>query len=249
MDDMERYGDYNEIDTPPGSGKKLLILKIAVALICFSVIGVLIFRIVIANYYPKLAKTVYFDSVLTEFYNAKGGNIEVLTQNVRSEYDDPDEGNIFCDYLFVIKEAGQLQIAVRFNRSVEERLSAKFGGEHDALNKDIFTFRLVRNNPKYQDKADTFEPECVLGTLTVKKFDSKMQYGYYKLVFNGVDFDGAEHFGGAAAKWIRLETFLNTGGDICLDENKFTNNLIYENHETYNAFKVYELSGDEVPGK
>ncbi len=247
MDDMERYGDYNEIDAAPGSGKKLLFLKILVAVICFSVTGFLIFRIVSANNYPDFAKEVYFDSVLTEYYNSKGGDIEVLTQNIRSEYDDPDEGNIFCDKLFVIKEAGQLQIAVRFNRSVEENLKKKFGdGEYGVSEGTAFTFRLVRDNPK-SDKADSFSEECVLGTLTVKKFDTHLQYGYYKLVFNGVDFDGEDFFGGDAASWIRLETFIDDGSGECKDENKFTHNLIYENHNDYNRFDKYELK--ESPEK
>ncbi len=241
MEDMERYGDYNEIDTPPGSGKKLLILKIIVAVICFSVISLLIFRIIIANHYPDFAKKVYFDPVLEELYRSTGGDFEVLTQNIRSEYDDPDEGNIFCDKLFIIREADQLQVAVRFNRSVEEKLSELFGeGEYDVLGEGFFTFRLVRDNPN-SDKADSFAPECVLGTLTVKKFDTLMQYGYYKLVFNGVDFDGEEFFDGKAASWIRLETFLDDGTGVCKSENKFTNNLIYENHADYNRFDVYEM--------
>ena len=245
MEDMERYGDYNEIDTPPSGGKKLFVLKIVVALLCFSVIALLVFRIIMANHYPNFAKNIYFDPVLTEHYNQKGGNIEAVTQNIRTEYADPDEGNIFCDHLIVIREAGQLQIAVKFNRSVEETLIKKFGSSPDTSKETAFTFRIVRDNPE-SPSADTFDPRCVLGTLTVKKFDTGMQYGYYKLVFNGVDFDGAD-FGGAPASWIRLETFVNDGKDECNASLLFAKNVIYENHEAYNVFTPYELSAKEVP--
>lgn len=247
MEDMERYGDYNEIDTPPGSGKGLLALKIIVAILCFSVIGAMVFRIIVSNYYPPIAKNIYFDTVLTEYYNANGGRIDALTQNIRSEYDDSDEGNIFCDHLIVIKGAGQLQVAVRFNRSVVENLEKRFGaGDYDVMGGGVFIFRLVRSNPN-SERADEFSEECVLGTLDVAEFDTFMQYGYYKLVFNGVDFDGNEFFGGAGATWIRLETFLNDGSGECRDENKFTNNLIYENHSDYSKFDDYKLSRKERP--
>lgn len=248
MEDMERYGDYNEIDTPPGGGKKLLALKIFAALVCFSVIGVLIFRIAIANYYPRFAKTIYFDAALTEYYNATGGKIDARTQNLQSEYDDPEEGNIFCDHLIIVKGIGQLQIAVKFNKSVEEAIEKKLGASANVLSDGAFTFRLVRDNPD-EKAADTFSEKCVLGTLTVRKFDTGMQYGYYKLVFNGVDFDGADFFGGRAASWIRLETFIDDGSGKCKDGKKFTHNLIYQNDSVYNKFDEYKLSKKEVPGK
>jgi hypothetical protein len=76
-----------------------------------------------------------------------------------------------------------------------------------------------------------------------------MNYGYYKLVFNGVDFDGEEFFDGNAATWIRLETFIDDGTGICKDKNKFTQNLVYQNDGKNPDFEDYELSGSEVPAK
>ncbi len=247
MEDMERYGDYNEIDEPPSRGRKLLILKIVAAVVCFSVVAVLGLRIILFNYYPTVAKTLYFDQTLTRHYNEQGANIRVFTQNIRSEYDDNEEGNIFCNHLFVIKEANQLQISLKFNKSVNGNLKSKLGGDFDVMSGKVFTFRLVRDNPN-EEKKDTFAPECVLGELTVVKFDTFMQYGYYKLVFNGVDFDG-EAFDGQKPTWIRLETFVDDGSGVCKSENAFTVNLIYEDHEQYNKFDVYQPSKSEVPKK
>ena len=245
MEDMERYGDYNEIDTPPSSGRGLLVLKIVAAVVCLSVAALLVVRIIMANHYPDFAKTVLFDDALTAHYNEHGGEIDVLTQNIRTEYADRDEGNIFCDNLFVIKELGQLQISVKYNRSVEESLKAKFGATLDTSKDGAFLFRLVRDNPD-AERADTYDERCVLGTLSVQKFDTGMQYGYYKLVFNGVDFDG-EDFGGKAPSWIRLETFVNLSDGAIDDKNVFAYNLIYEDNEIYSAFDVYELQEKEIP--
>ena len=245
MEDMERYGDYNEIDTPPGGGKGLLLLKIIAALVCLSVTGLIVFRIIMANHYPSFAKQIYFDDTLLGYYNATGGNVGALTQNINYEYDDSEEGNIFCDHLIVIREIGQLQIAVKFNRSVEENLAKKFGASPDTMSGTAFTFRLVRDNAD-SERADTFEDRCVLGTLTLRKFDTGMQYGYYKLVFNGVDFTG-EDFGGKIPSWIRLETFIDDGTGECKPENAFTVNLIYQNDAVYNIFEEYEISRKEAP--
>lgn len=244
MEDMERYGDYNEVDTPPGRRTGLRVLAIIAALACFAVIALVVFRIIVANYYPASVKKIYFDPVLTEHYNSTGGNIGALTQNIRSEYDDPDEGNIFCDHLIVIKEIDQLQVSLRFNKSVAAALTERFGGEYDPLDGKTFTFRLVRDNPTGKT-ADTFDEKCVLGELTDVKFDTFMQYGYYKLVFNGVDFEG-EKFEGANPSWIRLETFVYTSEEEQKTEF-FTMNLIYEDHKEYSAFEEYKLSKKERP--
>ena len=43
MEDMERYGDYNEIDEPPGGKKSIIftVIKILVVLAIVAVVGVL----------------------------------------------------------------------------------------------------------------------------------------------------------------------------------------------------------------
>ena len=245
MDDMERYGDYNEIDTPPSRGRGLLFLSILAGLVCFSVALLLIIRIIMANHYPDFASTVLFDDVLCAHYNEKDGNISVLTQNIRTEYSDAEEGNIFCDKLFVIKEAGQLQVSLKYNRSIEETLKKKFGVSVDTSKEGVFMFRLVRDNPDSAN-ADDFDQRCVLGTLSVQKFDTGAQYGYYKLVFNGVDFDGVD-FGDNTPSWIRLETFLNTADGQFHGDKVFAYNLIYEDNEIYSAFDAYTLSEEEKP--
>ena len=45
MDDMERYGDYNEIDESPKGSPAFTILKILVSAICLLVAGVSVGRL------------------------------------------------------------------------------------------------------------------------------------------------------------------------------------------------------------
>ena len=59
MEDIERYGDYNEVDEAPGGKGNIvfLIIKVLVAVATVAVIGVLGFRIYFFNYYPFMNQT------------------------------------------------------------------------------------------------------------------------------------------------------------------------------------------------
>ena len=50
MEDMEHYGDYNEVDEAPSKNPVTTVLKVVLAAVCFLVIGFLAFRIIIFNY-------------------------------------------------------------------------------------------------------------------------------------------------------------------------------------------------------
>jgi len=120
MSDFERYSDYNdyEDDEPRGKSKVGLILKILVGVVIISVVGLIAFRIIIFNSYPDSVKSIYFNDKLTAYYNEKGGDIGAITQNLRAEYDDPDEGNFFAGNLIVIPGIDQLQVSLRYNTSL-----------------------------------------------------------------------------------------------------------------------------------
>ena len=62
MEDFERYGDYTEFDEdiPQNKSAFVLTLKILVAVVCFGVIGLIVFRLLMFNYYPSSMKKVYF---------------------------------------------------------------------------------------------------------------------------------------------------------------------------------------------
>ena len=234
MEDMERYGDYNEIDEAPSKNPVTTVLKVVLAAVCFLVIGFLAFRIIIFNYYPREIKNLYFNDTLTAYYNSTGGDMEVLTQELRAPYDDEDDGNFFCDNLFVITGAGQLQVSLRYNDAIEAIFLEKYGVDISESGFDAFTFRLVRN-----PLTEEGEPVVLAENPEIIR-DSLIMYRYAKLVFDGVEFGLDE--GENKAEWIRLEIEL-------VGANKPTVFMIpvYENHSDYSSFDEYKLSAKERP--
>ena len=234
MEDMERYGDYNEIDESPSKNPVTTVLKVVLTTVCFAVIGFLLFRIALFNYYPAEIKNLYFNDVLTAYYNSVDGEMEVLTQELRAPYDDEDEGNFFCDNLLVITAAEQLQISVRYNDAICATLLEKYGVDVSESGFDAFSFRLVRN-------PLTDEGEPVVLAENPEVIDaSLMMYHYAKLVFDGVEFGLDE--GESKAEWIRLEIEL-----IGAEEKTVFMVPVYENNSGYSSFDEYRLSAKERP--
>lgn len=240
MDDFERYGDYNEIDEPPGrKNLALLLLKILIGAVCLSVVGLLIFRMVLASYYPDSMKRIYFNDTLTEYYYENNGDIEILTQTVRYNTDNGDEGNFFAANVIFIRELGQLQLSIRYNVSVYDNLRNKYGIELDPEAENNFTFRLVRN--PYTESGEPFE----IGHLSYEAQDEKMMYRYHKLVFDGVDFElfsGNEGEEDREIDWIRVEIIIPSD-----DPNEAFGAIpVYEG---YIEMRDYELESWEVPSR
>lgn len=232
MDDMERYGDYNEVDEAPGKSPVLTVIKTVAVVLIFAVVGLIAFRLFTFNYYPRAMKNVYFTDALTAHYNEQGGDVHALTQKLRAQYDDPDDGNFFCDHLVVIPAISELQITIRYNTALESALAEERGD--DTLEPDDFTFRLW----KYDESNDA--SVCVIGNLVACEWDEFLMYRYARLAFDGVDLGSAED--GNDVKWIRLEIFV----DGVEREEPFMV-CIYENHEVYSAFDEYRFSSSEVP--
>ena len=233
MEDMERYGDYDEVEesSERGGNKVAFLLKALVIFVCFSVVAVLLFRVILFNYYPKAIKNIYYNDALTEYYSATGGEMDVYTQTLRAPYDDPDVCSFFCDNLIIVREAEQLQVSVRYNSSVFSTIKEEYGVDLDPASEDLFSFRLVR--VPFEDGAQAYE----IGKLDYVATDTCLMYTYYKLVFDEVDFldDGAQD-------WIRLEITLNG-----VEGSSSYMILIYENTDEYHTFEEYKLSGKEKP--
>lgn len=238
MDDMERYGDYNEVDEAPTKSPVLRIIKAVALIICFSIIGIIGFRMFTFNYYPRESKTLFFTDGLTAHYNAAGGDISILTQELQSPYDDAKEGNLFCDHLRVVREAGYLQVTLRFNNSFETTLLENYKADVELSDESLFSFRLCR---------DGSEEGVEIGALVHVEWQEFLMYRYAKLVFEDIDFGSGED----AIRWIRLETKLDgvtyTDKDDKLVKDKIFMNLIYEDHDTYSKFTEYKPSREEAP--
>lgn len=239
MDDFERYSDYNEYedDLPRNKSCVGLVLKILTAVVCLFVVGFLSFRLIIFNRYPDSIKNIYFNDVLTEYYNGTEGNIGAKTQILRAPYDDPDEGNFFCDNLIVIPGANQLQISVRFNVSIIESIKTKYGVELNPDAKENFTFKLSVIPLSKND--ETAYPTATITQDPVVEYDKMLMYRYYKLVFDGVDFT----LPGEDEIWIRLEIFING-----VEMEKPYQILVYED-TAESQTDDYVLSKKERPSK
>ena len=237
MEDFERYSDYNEYeeDQPKNSGRVGRILKFLIIAVCLSVVGLLVFRLCIFNSYPDSMEEIYFNDKLAAYYDATDGNIGAKTQSLRSEYDDPDEGNFFCDNLIVIPGINQLQISVRYNTSLMRSIKDKYGVGIDPDDEDIFTFKLSVLPLSKND--GTAYPTATTTVNPVVDREKMMMYRYYKLVFDDVDFTLPDE----DEIWIRLEIFING-----VEMEKPYMVLVYEDTET-SVLKDYELSRGERP--
>nr|MBE6544818.1 hypothetical protein [Oscillospiraceae bacterium] len=231
MDDLERYGDYNETDDlPPSRNTLSLVLKILTTVIILAVVGVVGVRVFIFNYYPKEMRTLHFTDALTQYYNDQDGDIGALTQSLRAPYDDPDEGNFFCDHLIVVPEIGQLQVCLRYNVSLADSLSLNYGlSDFDTENTEQFSFRLWRNGD--ESSKEGYE----VGRLVYSEWDSFAMYRYCKLVFEDVSLL-------EDTDWIRLEVFIDG-----VDKETPFMIAVYENNEDYSEFKEYKPGRGELP--
>lgn len=229
---MERYGDYNEVSESPSKSPVLRLIKLIAVILCFAVVGLLLLRLLLFNYVPASVKDIYFTDALTEYYYETNGNVGAKTQTLRAQYDDAKEGNFFCDNLIVIPEIGELQITLRYNVSLIEKLKEAYGlTDIDENSEDLFIFRLRRN-------GDVTSDTTLIGHLEATKFESFLLYRYYKIVFDGIDFNSEDKI-----DWIRLEILVKNA-----DQKEPYMVAIYENNETYSKFSDYKLSSGEVPG-
>ena len=239
MEDMERYGDYNELEEIPGHRTLLgKILRVLVAVVILFVVGFLGFRLVLFDYYPPSIKNLYFNETLTAYYEATNGAIGAKTQRMRFPYDDSSKGHFFSDHLAVIDGADQLQVSLRLNVSTVDAIEEKYGLSglsRDSL--DYLSFRLV--DMVKEGEADV---ERVLAEGKVVAEEKLMMYRYLRLVFDGVDlFDRAD--GTDPSAWMRVDIFV----DGAEEDAPFASVLVYENHEEYNSFKDYVPSRKERP--
>lgn len=239
--DMERYGDYTEYedDIPKSKSKFLLIMKILVLVVCFSVVGLLAFRLISFKYYPDEMERIYFTENLTAYYKATDGEINAKTQMLRAPYDDPNNANFFCDNLIVIEGAGEMQFSVRYNLSTLENIENKLGlSELDPENENLLSFRLVGSRFLGGDPELTSNYEQVLISESPSYVytDSAMMYRYYKLAFDGIDFN-------YKYSWIRVEIFVE-GQPM---EESFSMIAVYENGTEYAEFDDYDLKRKERP--
>ena len=236
MDDFERYSDYNEIDESPKKSVVSLVLSVALVAACLLVIIAMSVRLTMFNYYPDGMKQLYFNDTLTAYYNARGGVLDAKTQNLRAPYDDADKGNFFADNLIVIEGAGQIQLSLRLNTSIVDTIKKDYGADVE-IGENTFSFELYRDSRgEGEGEAPVAEK---IGELTYCSYDSFAMYRYYKLVFDGIDFETGLD---TAVEWLRVEIRIN---GVKMDKPYMI--AVYENHDDYSKFLDYKPSKNEKP--
>ena len=230
MEDLERYGDDNAIDDEVDEGGShigRIIIKILVALCIILVLGVLGVRIFLSEYTPAPIKNLALTDTVSAYLEQKGENAVAKTQSIRFSYDDEKKGTFFAEHLILLPEIDHLQITLRYNESTLSVLEEKYGLADlvSANQKELLSFRLKDNY------------ERVYEGLVYEEVDQVAMYRYFKLAFDGVDFDPAQN----APEWIRLEIF------VAGQTEPFSYILIYENHSEYDTFGDYRIKKEEMP--
>lgn len=254
MDNTERYINYDDesIDELAKPQSKLGKIIVAILLVvCFAAVAVIIFRIVLFNYYPGEMKRLYVDEKFSEFYKANNGDVETVTQDLRFGYDNNELGNFWGSNLIIVKNidkdgSDRVQITVRFNVSALEDIKERYGIEGDIdPDSDFLDFAMYKNDNKTGMNEDgslpdyKFLPEDIVGEVVHVEKDSFAMYRYYKLVFDGIQLDGGDE----APKWLSLGVFVKGYSG----EEPYANVLIYENHDEFSEFEEYKLSSKERP--
>ena len=229
MEDLERYSDDNAIDDEIDDGGHRvggIIIKILVALCCILVIGVLGVRIFLSEYTPAPMKDLALTDTVAAYLAQKGEDAVAKTQSIRFSYDDEKTGNFFAEHLIVLPEIDHLQITLRYNESTFAALEESYGLTDlaSAHQKELLSFRLKDNYDRIYEG------------VVYEEVDQVAMYRFFKLAFDGVDFDPEEN----APEWIRLE--------ILVGENTepFSYILIYENHSEYNDFGDYRIKKEDL---
>ncbi|MBQ4071460.1 MAG: hypothetical protein IJD51_03480 [Clostridia bacterium] len=243
MEDLERYGDYNEYedDAPKGKNKVVLLLKILIAAVCITVIGLFAFRMIMFNYYPDSMDKLYFNDTLTAFYNKTEGDIDAKTKAIQYPYDNEKGTTFYAGNFFYVGGAQQVQFSLRYNKTLSSEIEKKWGVTLSDNLAESFTFVLYRNNPNFVKGEDPDSEMFVpIGTLDAVVTDTSMTYNYFKLVFDGVDLD-ADTLG--AVDWLSVAIYVN-GTESDADPYRIA---VYERGSSSTLFKDYELSGEEKP--
>lgn len=213
--------------------RKVMALCLILCL-CF-VFGAVLFRIYVADHYPKNTVRMVFTDALTEYYHANGGEITAETQNIRFPYDSAEDGNFFASGLILVRDAHNLQVTVRYNESTLSKVAAFYKlTETPAPAEGLFRYTLTASYNTTAEGEDyrTYDASYLLE-------DDAYMYRYGKLVFDGVDFAGAS--------WMRVDIYYGE------EETPFGHICIYESQATDGEnivempFFSYKIDKEDLP--
>lgn len=197
-------------------------LALCLALLFIAVI----FRIRISQHYPENTVRMVFTPALTEQYQKDPANFLAETQRIRFPYDSAEDGNFFADSLIVVREAGNLQVTVRYNESTLPKVAAFYKLSQTPEAKDgLFRYTLTAS---YNEDESGEEYRTYTSSYLAE--DSAYMYRYAKLAFDGVDFEGAA--------WMRVDIYYAD------EEKPFGHICVYE-ARAYDGEKMVDMPFDE----
>ncbi|MBO4284013.1 MAG: hypothetical protein J5958_05240 [Clostridia bacterium] len=193
MGDYEQYGDYNEIDEDkPGRRRPVLrLLRWLVTLSLFLFCGFLLFRMIVAEYYPRDLRSFRMTPALTAYAETH----DLATEKVKIDvpYDDNTRASFIADNLVIERNAGAVQFTLRLSKYTMTRLSETLGEDVGTKpDESRFIVRLLDNLGNRYEKTDQ------LGR-------SYLWYRVVRVCFDGVNFDGVA--------WIRADVYLLSDPD------------------------------------
>ena len=194
MTDYERYGDYDDIDEdkqPGGRHPVLRLLKWLVSATLFLFVGFLIFRMIVADYYPRDLRKFRSTPALAEY--AETHDLSPEKVKIRVPYDDNTRASFIADNLLIERNAGAVQFTLRLSKYTMTRLSETLGEDVGTKpDESRFIVRLLDNLGNRYEKTDQ------LGR-------SYLWYRAVTYCFDGVNFDGVA--------WIRADVYLASDPD------------------------------------
>lgn len=217
MEDLERYGDYN--DTDDGSdgygGKRHTVLgkliKLFVGLFLFSICALILVRMLLSGYYPREMKHFYMTESLRLY--AETAELDPERASIGIPYDDNKDASFVADNLFVEKNAEALQLSVRMTTRTFELLAERLGlsepVSYNGVSSSLFAFELEDNYgnryaPSYTDD------------------DSYLWYHATKLCFDGVALSDELDLA-----WIRLNVYYVGDGEPAPDAEPYASIPVY----------------------
>lgn len=198
--------------------KKIIKYTLIFLVIVFNTL--IIARLYTFSYYPSSMKKFIWNDAAAAVYSSDAESV-VYTADPAMEYDLPKSSNFFCNYLMLVPEANQLQITLRANKSLPEKIKNVYSLEsiptYDELN---FDFTLVDNNGNRYP-------------VSIKKQDTAFMYYYERLVFDSIPFDDITA--------LYLDVYIGENPDY--EEKSFTSLYVYDEQIPK---EEYKLSQDEL---
>ena len=238
MSDYERYSDSDHRDNtddalypvPRWIRVMKLLLRVAVILLCLATVGVLVFRLIFAGWYPKDFKRLHMTDALRAAY-AERGSLEAWTQDLAVPYEDRTTGYFRADNLIFLKDPGALQCTLRINRASYADIAKAAGVKNPEQREGFLSFSLYYGGEGAE--TVTASPSAVLR-------ETHLYYDYYKLCFDGLSFADKN---GKEIPWYRLNIHVAGSGDT--EDAPDACIVVYENNEEYSDIRSYIISEEE----